>query len=73
MWVKKMETETQIQERKERQACLRPDDVVLVEVQGTALTLGECLTLCEDYARNHPEREVFLDGDSYSFIARVRA
>lgn len=49
-------------------------DEILIELEGTSLTIGEVLSRVESY-RADPRfrhKEIFMDGDRFAIVARVK-
>lgn len=49
-------------------------DEILIELEGTTLTIGEILSRVESY-RADPRfrhKEIFMDGDRFAIVARVK-
>ena len=51
------------------------NDEVLIELEGTSLTLGEVMSRIESYKADprFRHKEIFMDGDGYDIRGRDRA
>ena len=49
-------------------------DEILIELEGTSLTLGEVMSRIESYKADprFRHKEIFMDGDRFAIVARVK-
>lgn len=54
---------------------LAGEDVVLIDIKSSTLTLGEVLAKIDEYKKmpEFQDCEIFLDGDRYAIVARPKA
>ncbi len=45
---------------------------ILVDIRTSELTLSDVMQLIEDYRINHPDKEVWMDGDMYAIVSMDR-
>lgn len=48
-------------------------DRILMDIRTCELTLGQVLAQVEVWRAQHPDCEIFMDGDAYAIVARRRA
>lgn len=48
-------------------------DRILIDIKTCDMTLSEVMHAVNVYQSNHPEWEVFMDGDLYAIVGRDRA
>lgn len=51
---------------------MQAEDVVYIPLRTTTLTLGDVLARVERIQAEHPDEEIFLDGDKYAIVGRKR-
>ncbi|MBE6517850.1 MAG: hypothetical protein E7Z67_06675 [Thermoplasmata archaeon] len=47
-------------------------EVILIDVDSEDYSLGQIMQMVNRYQQDHPEMEVFLDGDRRAIIGRTR-
>lgn len=45
---------------------------VLIDVRTCELKLSEVMRMIEEYRQSNPDREVWLDGDTYAVVSKLR-
>lgn len=47
-------------------------DTVYIDIRTSLLSLSEVLAIVEDLKAQHPDQEIFMDGDAYAIVGRRR-
>lgn len=47
-------------------------DSILIDIKTCGMTLQQVTDKANSYMKEHPDYEVFMDGDAYSIVARRR-
>lgn len=48
-------------------------DTVYIDIQTSPLTLSQVMVEVHRLIAAHPDQEIFMDGDAYAIVGRVRA
>ena len=48
-------------------------DHIYIDIRTCELTLAEVMEEVQRLIREHPDQEIFMDGDAYSIVGRDRA
>ena len=55
-----------------RRKYVTPGDVVYIDIETCELTLREVMNEIEKLIAEHPDQEIFMDGDAYAIVGRPR-
>ena len=47
-------------------------DHIYIDIRTCELTLSEVMTEVQRLIREHPDQEIFMDGDAYAIVGRDR-
>ena len=48
------------------------EDIILIDIRTCDLTLSQVMRRIVELQAEHPELEIFMDGDAYAFVGRPR-
>ena len=48
------------------------EDIVFIDISSSKLTVSETMKEVERIQAEHPYYEIFLDGDAYAIVGRLR-
>lgn len=48
-------------------------DIVMIPIRTCGFTLAQMMTAIKWMQKEFPNREIFMDGDAYAIVGRVRA
>ena len=51
---------------------MSPDDIILMDIKRSEKTLGDVLRAWPVWVRQHPDRQILMDGDKYAIVARKK-
>lgn len=51
---------------------LTPGDVIYIDIETCQLTFSEVMTEVRKLIAEHPDQEIFMDGDAYAIVGRPR-
>lgn len=48
-------------------------DIIHIDFHKVRMTMAEVFSAVEELQRTHPDQEIFMDGDAFAIVGRVRA
>ena len=48
-------------------------DKIYIDIRTCGLTLGQMMDAVEELIREHPDEEIFMDGDAFAIVGRRKA